>query len=106
MYFPSWEHAFKVLRRMVLKSMRGIAFLDVPNAAKQNDVMRFRQGVLGDAEFQERYASLDHLYLEKAWFKKPLAQLGFEDCLTQDQEIDGYGNAAFRFNAFAWSRRA
>ncbi len=102
MYFPSNDYAFEVLRRMLQKATKGIAVLDIPNAAKQTEALRFRQGALGDEEYRVRYNGLSHLYFDKQWMENSLASLGLRRWAIEDQHISGYGNAAYRFNVFGW----
>jgi 2-polyprenyl-3-methyl-5-hydroxy-6-metoxy-1,4-benzoquinol methylase len=100
-YFPSLAYAEDVLRRMVRKARRGVAVLDVSDAARKADALRIRKGYLSDAEYEERYRGLDHLYYDRAWLARALAAAGARDVVLEDQRIEGYANSAYRFNAFA-----
>jgi hypothetical protein len=53
-----------------------------------------------DAEYAEKYRGLDHLFYERAWMRATLEALG-ATVAVEDQQIDGYQNARFRFNAIA-----
>ena len=102
LYFPSLHYAAEVLRRMVLKARTGIAVLDIPDASKQQAALAFRQGSLGPAEYAERYEGLQHLSMDKEWLEALLPELGLTRWKIEDQAIEGYGNAPYRFNLFAW----
>lgn len=106
MYFPSHDYALEVLQRMMHKSAKGIAVLDIPDAAKQTEALRFRQGSIGDEDYRVRYEGLSHLYFDKQWMNDSLASLGLRRWEIEDQHISGYGNAAYRFNMFAWKDHA
>jgi SAM-dependent methyltransferase len=97
-YFDSLDYAAAVLRKMAIKARRGVLILDVPDRAKRDQALAFRQGSLGPAEYRERYQGLDHFYYEKRWFDEELRGLGLTAISIEDQKIDGYANSAFRFN--------
>jgi SAM-dependent methyltransferase len=101
-YFPSLDYAQEVLRRMAAKARQGIAVLDIPDADTNDAAMEFRRGSMGEEEYAQRYAGLDHLYIDRSWLESQLPQLGFERWRLEGQSIAGYGNSAFRFNLFAW----
>lgn len=101
LYFPSLDYAAAVLRRMMAKSIREIAVLDIPDAARRDEAMAFRRGTLGAAEYEAKYRGLDHLFYERTWMRDTLVALGATSVVIEDQRVDGYRNAAFRFNVFA-----
>jgi len=45
---------------------------------------------------------LDHLRFDKTRLGAVVEQLGLRRWTIEDQGIDGYENAAFRFNLYAW----
>lgn len=101
-YFPSLDYAQEVLQRMASKARRGVAVLDIPDADTKDEAMAFRRGSMGEDEYAQRYAGLDHLYIDRGWLESQLPPLGFERWRLEDQSISGYWNSAFRFNMFAW----
>lgn len=101
MYFASLEYARQVLAEMTKKAARKVAILDVPDLAKRDAALAFRRGSLGEAEYAARYAGLDHLFYERAWMQQTLVELGARSVVIEDQMVEGYQNAPFRFNAFA-----
>ncbi len=100
LYFPDEAYAEAVVRAMARKARRGVAILEVADRAKQAEALAMRRGHLGEAEYQERYRGLDHLYLDKAWLRDVMERSGLVHVDVIDQSIDGYANGAFRFNAF------
>ncbi len=83
---------------------RAVAVLDVPDAAREREATTFRRAAIGDAAYEERYRGLDHLFFDRAWMARSLEACGLSDVRVEDQAIDGYANAAFRFNAFGFRR--
>lgn len=102
LYFPSFKYAMQVLRQMVAKTKRGVLILDVPDLSKREAAVAERRRIAGEADYDHRYAGLEHLYFEKDWFRSALAGLGVSSCAFEDQTIRGYANSQFRFNVFAW----
>jgi trans-aconitate methyltransferase len=94
LYFPDLDYAARVLVRMAESARRGIAVLDVPDLAQRDEALRMRRGFMSEAEYEERYRGLDHLYFPREWFAETLGR----DADVWDQDIEGYANAAHRFN--------
>jgi trans-aconitate methyltransferase len=103
LYFEDLSYAEIVLRRMVAKAERTIAILDLPDLAKKDEILRWRENVLGNETYRQRYAALSHLYFAKEWFRRLLEQMDL-DFAVEDQIFDGYKHTEFRFNVFAWKR--
>jgi hypothetical protein len=55
----------------------------------------------GRDAYNRKYVGLDHQYYDRDWFATALLKRGLTDVRVEDQEIAGYGNAPFRFNAWA-----
>jgi trans-aconitate methyltransferase len=100
MYFPDLDYAARVLQRMAAARVRAVAVLDVPDRDREREALAFRRGAMRDAEYAEKYRGLDHLFYERAWMRATLEALG-ATVAVEDQQIDGYQNARFRFNAIA-----
>jgi SAM-dependent methyltransferase len=105
LYFPSLEYARTVLERMVRKATCAVAIYDLPDAARREEALAFRRGSLGPEKYDRKYAGLDHLYFDRDALAAELRRLGLVDVRVEDQRIDGYANAAFRFNVTAAVRR-
>jgi SAM-dependent methyltransferase len=100
-YFDSWTYAERVLDRMVAKARRVVAVLDIPDAARQGEALAQRQRLAGGAAaYAARYDGLEHRYFDRRWFADALTARGLTDVHVEDQSLDGYGNAPFRFNAW------
>ena len=100
MYFPDPNYARGVIARMAAKATRAVAILDVPDLARREEAMAFRRGSMGAVEYQERYRDLDHLFYDRSWMQRVLTEVGATDVRIEDQQVSGYQNARFRFNAF------
>lgn len=101
MYFPDPGYARGVIARMAAKATRAIAILDVPDVARREDAMAFRRGSMGEAEYEAKYRGLEHQFYDRSWMKRVLIEVGATDVRIEDQQVSGYQNARFRFNAFA-----
>ncbi len=100
-YFPGLDYARKVVERMVAGARRGVAFLEMGDKAKEAHAAALRRGTMGQAEYEERYRGLEHLYFDKEWLRALLGELGAREIEIEDQGIAGYANSSYRFNAFA-----
>jgi SAM-dependent methyltransferase len=103
MYFSSLEYAEQVLDRMVGVARHAVAVLDIPDVATQELALAARRAASGgDAAYASRYAGLDHLYFDRSWMRRRLTALGLVDVNIADQDISGYGNGPYRFNAWGF----
>lgn len=100
-YFPDYDYAKKVLIKMIKKSKKNIAVLDIPDQAKKDFVINLRKKEIGAEEYNNRYKGLPHLYYDKKWFEEIIREYGFryEIC---DQNIDEYTNNSCRYNVFIY----
>lgn len=101
MYFPDRAYAHDVMGKMIGKATRAVAILDVPDLARQDAALAFRRGTLGEAEYEAKYRGLDHLFFDREWMRDALMSLGAKSVRIDDQQVRGYQNARFRFNAIA-----
>lgn len=104
MYFGSLDYATQALARMSAKAQRTVSIFDVPDLERQADSESFRREGCSEAEYQQRYDGLDHLYFARGWFHEQF-DAGEWDVVVTDQDVPGYKNSSFRFNIFA-ERRA
>jgi len=100
LYFPSLEYAADVLERMVRKARHGVMVLDVPDLSTQDQCMNMRVQWEGKEAYALKYKGLDHLYFDRAWFRSRLSALGISRVEIEDQWLEGYANAPYRFNVF------
>ena len=103
MYFSDLEYSAAVLDRMMAKSLRTVSVLDVPDLDLMETSEAFRHQGHSDSEYEQRYRGLDHLYFARTWFLEHLDQEEWS-VVVADQEVEDYGNSAFRFNVFAERR--
>lgn len=105
LYFDSLDYARQVIELMAAKAHMAVAVLELPDAAKRESAIRFRQAAAGGRQaYEDRYRGLDHLYFDKDWVLQAFADCGLLDVRIEDQEINGYPNAPFRFNAFGFKQ--
>jgi trans-aconitate methyltransferase len=103
LYFASLEYASEVIGRMSSKATRAVAILDIADAARAAEALAVRQAHLGGAAaYAARYAGLDHQAYDRQWIVDELMAAGLTDVRVEDQDIEGYANSRFRFNAFGW----
>lgn len=103
LYFPSLDFARDVLERMVGKARRAVLIVDLPDAARRERALAERIRVAGGpAVYAERYDGLEHLYFDRSWVADEMSNLGLKGIVTADQDLPGYGNAPFRFNAWGF----
>jgi len=81
--FPDLDYARGVLARMAAKATHAIAVLDVP------DIDRTQGAPLGG------------LFYDRAWMFRMLAEIGATAVQIEEQKIEGYALAPYRFNVFA-----
>ena len=101
LYFPDLSYADSVIERMAQKSITSLALLDLPDLAQKSEIIRARKDALGEENYNQRYQGLEHLYYSKDWIREKLKALGLT-CSVENQRLDGYAHASYRFNAFAW----
>ena len=81
--FPDLDYARGVLARMAAKATHAIAVLDVP------DIDRTEGAPPGG------------LFYDRAWMFRMLAEIGATAVQIEEQKIEGYALAPYRFNVFA-----
>ncbi|MDP3395315.1 MAG: methyltransferase domain-containing protein [Methanoregula sp.] len=97
LYFPDHHYARTVVEKMISKSQKTIAILDIPDMAQREITEKFRHASLPPGEYEERYRGLDHLYFARSWFHEIADASGLEISVS-DQHIPHYANGRFRFN--------
>lgn len=90
MYFRDLEYTYGVLRKMVdaLKPGGSGLIMSIPDLAYRKQREELRRGRMPLEEYKIKYAGLDHLYFDKAWFETSLQNLGcdmqFIDFFSED----------------------
>ena len=97
LYFPDLKYAGAVVEKMIRKSNKTIAILDIPDMPQQEISEKFRHESLLMGEYEERSRGLDPLYFPRSWFNEISDAFGL-DISVPDQHIPHCGNSRFRFN--------
>lgn len=98
-YFKDCEYAAEVLSLMLQMANKGVGIFDLPDWSKKEEAISMRKAKLGDAEYEEKYRGLEHLYYKKEWFEQVLANKPVK-VVIEDLSIKNYGNSRYRFNVF------
>lgn len=96
-YFPDLRYAETVIKKMLEKSNKVVAILDLPDIELKKKTEEARRGFLPEGEYERLYRDLPHLYYSRDWFPD-FAKMHACHLEIFDQEINGYGNSQFRFN--------
>ena len=98
-YFPDLEYARDVVDRMIEKSVKATAILDLPDSDFEIESEREREANhdVSEGEYKMKYIGLSHLYFKRKWFFDLLEKYNFRIDIF-DQKIWQYGNSKFRFN--------
>lgn len=102
-YFPDFEYAERVLERMIAKSNRAVAVLDVPDLNQRDAAEGIRRDNLSAETYDLKYAGLGHLYYERRWFRDFALAHSF-DCRLFPSPIPNCAQSAFRFGAILTRR--
>lgn len=96
-YFTTEEYAYRVLEKMVEKSNYSVGILDVYDPEYKEDFIKFRKSL--DENFEERYASLPKLFIDKQFFIK-FASDRHMDVKFSVADLEGYWNNSFVYDCF------
>ena len=102
-YFPSAEYAQQAIKEMVRMLAGGngaIGVLDINDAEREELFYQVRGESIGKEKYAEKYRDYPHRFYLKSWFDDIFRAAGFQVEIV-DQDIENYGNSAFRFNVFA-----
>ena len=102
-YFNDKEYAYSVIKKYysILSKGGSLAFLDINDEAKMDIYYKVRFAEIGEEEYKKKYEGLNQLFFSKEEIFNILVKLGFEKIIIEDQNISGYSNNQYRFNAFA-----
>lgn len=87
--FSDLDYARGVLARMAAKATHAIAVLDVPDIDRAPGAGLGAPGTAGG------------LFYDRAWMFRMLAEIGASAVQIEEQKIEGYALAPYRFNVFA-----
>lgn len=96
-YFKDLEYAKQVLLKMIQKSNKAVAILDINDKAKEERYHELRMQTMSKEEYEEKYKGLDHLFFSKDFFRKIAKEENMEIEIW-DQDFEKYNNSQFRFN--------
>ncbi len=96
-YFTDTGYAVRVLEAMLAAADRGVAVLEVPDAASRDAAEGLRRGMMPLRDYEAKYAGLHHQYFERDLFRTVADRNGF-DAELSSQEIAGYAQNPYRFN--------
>jgi trans-aconitate methyltransferase len=99
LYFPSYEYAAIVLQHMLQIATKCIGIFDVPDLSQKEEAISRRKALIGEAEYEQNYRGIEHIYYNKDWFYQLLANEPVKVTI-EDQYIRDYGNSQYRFNVF------
>lgn len=102
-YFSSLAYAEATLERMARKATGAVALYDLPDAGTMGEAMEFRRDAAGgDEAYAKRYDQLEHQFYDRDWTRALFERVGLVDVHIESQDMDQYGNARFRFNAWGF----
>lgn len=97
-YFEDLEYAGRVFDAISARAEKGVAILDVPDAALKEQSEAARRGAMPAGEYERKYAGLEHRYYERDWFRQQAARYGMAaEFHSQAELFTSYGNTPFRF---------
>ncbi len=96
-YFKDLEYAKQVLLKMIQKSNKAVAILDINDKIKEEKYHELRMKIMTKEEYEKKYEGLKHLFFSKDFFR----EIAKENNLTIEiwnQDFENYNNSKFRFN--------
>ena len=103
LYFSTLEYAETVVNLMVAKARHAVALLDLPDRALRDAELKERQAALGGEEaYAHHYRGLAHLHFDRDWVRNKLIRSGLTDVEVEGQQVQGYRNGKYRFNAWGF----
>ena len=96
-YFDDSDYACCVLEKMLLKSRRSIAVLDVYDATFETQLTAERRRTIEN--YDERYKDLPKLFYPRSFFEDFAARHALKISFAAN-ELENYGNAPFTYHCF------
>lgn len=96
-YFPSDDYALAVLERMLKKTRRSIALIDLHDKKKEADFLKMRHEMIED--YDQKYAGLDKHFYDKAFFVEFARSHGLAIRIDTPQ-MEGYWNSLYVFDVY------
>ena len=96
-YFDSLDYAERVLEKMLLKSRRTVAVLDIYDAACEAEHLAYRRRTIEN--YDERYKGLHKLFYPRSFFEDFAARHNLSIRFTAN-DLEDYVNAPFTYHCF------
>jgi hypothetical protein len=96
-YFKDLIYAREVIKKMIKKSIKKIAILDLNDKEKEKEYHQIRMASMSEDEYRNKYRGLEHLFYEKSWFENIANEFNLKIKIF-DQDFDKYTNSKLRFN--------
>ena len=96
-YFDDLPYAERVLEKMLLKSRRAVAVLDIYDKAFEEVHMNHRRQTIEN--YDERYKDLPKLFYPRSFFEDFAARHDLSIRFAKN-ELENYGNAPFTYHCF------
>ena len=96
-YFDDLNYARRVLEKMLLKSRRVIAVLDVYDSEFESELMAERRRTIEN--YDERYKDLPKKFYPRSFFEDFAARHGLKIRFAAN-ELENYVNAPFTYHCF------
>lgn len=96
-YFENLEYAENVIKKMINKANLKIGIFDINDNAKKEIYHKIRMQKMNQAEYNEKYKGLDHLFYDKKWFDDLAKKFDLKIDIF-DQVYEKYENSSLRFN--------
>jgi ubiquinone/menaquinone biosynthesis C-methylase UbiE len=101
-YFPTPSYARQVLHLMARSARHAVLILDLPDSEMAEAARASRMAALGPEEYSTRYSGLEHQYYGREEMRAALSAQNFSPVGTEDVQIEGYANGAFRFDLYGF----
>lgn len=100
-YFPDEEYAIEVLDKMLMKSEKSMALVDIHNTDKKDAFVEYRRKTVEN--YDEKYRDLHKFFYRKdffsGWARRNDLEIAF-----YDSDIEGYWNNQFVFDVYFYRR--
>lgn len=96
-YFDDIDYAERVLEKMLIKSRRAVAVLDIYDKDFEENLLAERRRTIEN--YDERYKDLPKLFYPRSFFKKFASRYDLS-IRFEKNELEGYVNAPFTYHCF------
>lgn len=101
MYFADLAYADEVISRMQQRAVRSVSILDVPDLDRKTACEAARRAA-HHGDYERIFDGLSHQYYTREWLRTRFDDDW--DVILEDQRIEGYAMAPFRFSLVARRR--